>query len=87
MKRRSDIDEEAEVFYGEVINTRDVITFQGKSVEELKKSLKTQSKIIWNFAASEAKNRTSLFRAMSFCIFRLNCIIGFILKRNAPVKL
>jgi predicted HicB family RNase H-like nuclease len=30
-------DEEAEVFYGEVINTRDVITFQGKSVEELKK--------------------------------------------------
>ena len=30
-------DEEAEVFYGEVINTRDVIIFQGKSVEELKK--------------------------------------------------
>ena len=30
-------DEEAEIFYGEVINTRDVITFQGSSVEELKK--------------------------------------------------
>ncbi len=29
-------DEEAEIFFGEVINTRDVITFQGKSVEELK---------------------------------------------------
>lgn len=31
-------DEEAEIFYGEVINTRDVITFQGSSVEELKKA-------------------------------------------------
>ncbi|MBC7898719.1 MAG: type II toxin-antitoxin system HicB family antitoxin [Saprospiraceae bacterium] len=30
-------DEEAEMFYGEVINTRDVITFQGNSVEELKR--------------------------------------------------
>lgn len=30
-------DEEAEIFHGEVVNTRDVITFQGKSVEELKK--------------------------------------------------
>ncbi|MDQ3129232.1 MAG: type II toxin-antitoxin system HicB family antitoxin [Acidobacteriota bacterium] len=29
-------DEEVENFYGEVINTRDVITFQGRSVEELK---------------------------------------------------
>jgi predicted HicB family RNase H-like nuclease len=28
-------DDDAKVFYGEVINTRDVITFQGTSVEEL----------------------------------------------------
>lgn len=31
-------DDETEVFYGEVINMRDVITFQGSSVEELKKA-------------------------------------------------
>ena len=31
-------DEDAEIFYGEVINTRDVITFQGNSVEELKRA-------------------------------------------------
>ncbi len=31
-------DEDAEVFYGEVVNTRDVITFQGNSVEELKRA-------------------------------------------------
>lgn len=32
-----EFDDEAEIFYGEVINTRDVITFQGKTVKELKK--------------------------------------------------
>ena len=32
------LDEEAGLFTGEVINTRDVITFQGSSVEELRKA-------------------------------------------------
>ena len=31
-------DEDAEVFHGEVINLRDVITYEGKTVEELKKA-------------------------------------------------
>ena len=31
-------DEDAEMFTGEVINTRDAITFQGKSVKELKRA-------------------------------------------------
>lgn len=31
-------DNEAEIFHGEVINTRDVITFQGDSVKELKQA-------------------------------------------------
>src|SRR5471030_2266846 len=34
----AELDEEAGVFHGEVINTRDVITFQGSSVEELKQA-------------------------------------------------
>ena len=32
------LDEQAGVFYGEVINTRDVITFQGSSVKELEQA-------------------------------------------------
>ena len=28
-------DDEEDIFHGEVVNTRDVITFQGKSVEEI----------------------------------------------------
>lgn len=33
-------DDHASIFHGEVINTRDVITFQGKSVSELKKAFR-----------------------------------------------
>lgn len=33
-------DDEAGLFHGEVLNTRDVITFQGRSVSELRKSFK-----------------------------------------------
>jgi predicted HicB family RNase H-like nuclease len=33
-------DDEASIFHGKVINTRDVITFQGKSVAELKKAFR-----------------------------------------------
>ena len=33
-------DSDAHVFYGEIINTRDVITFEGKSVSELEKAFK-----------------------------------------------
>jgi predicted HicB family RNase H-like nuclease len=33
-------DDDAEIFHGEVINTKDVITFQGTSVKELKKAFR-----------------------------------------------
>ena len=33
-------DDEADIFHGEVINTRDVITFQGDSVKQIKKEFK-----------------------------------------------
>ena len=35
-----DFDDEMEMFHGTVINTRDVITFYGKSVAELKREFK-----------------------------------------------
>ncbi len=31
-------DEDAEIFHGEVVNLRDVITFQGKSAKELERA-------------------------------------------------
>lgn len=35
-----ELDDEAEIFHGEIINTRDVITFQGKSVAGLTKAFR-----------------------------------------------
>jgi predicted HicB family RNase H-like nuclease len=35
-----EFDEEANIFHGEVINLRDVITFEGESVAELRQELK-----------------------------------------------
>lgn len=35
-----EFNDEMEIFHGEVINTRDVITFQGSTVTEIKKAFK-----------------------------------------------
>ena len=35
---RVEFDDEANIFHGEVINIRDVVTFQGKTVDELRKA-------------------------------------------------
>ena len=44
-----EFDSEAHIFHGEVINTRDVITFQGKSVSEIEKAFRdsVQDYIDW----------------------------------------
>ena len=34
-----DFDEEANLFHGQVINLHDVITFQGRSIDELRQAL------------------------------------------------
>ena len=44
-------DDETEMFYGEVINTRDVITFQGKSVAELKREFKISVDVYLEFCS------------------------------------
>ena len=35
-----EFDSEAHIFHGEVINTKDIITFQGKSVKEIEKAFR-----------------------------------------------
>lgn len=35
------LDEERNIFYGEVLNTRDVITFQGASIEECRQAFRS----------------------------------------------
>ncbi len=55
-----EFDDEAGVFHGDVINTRDVITFQGETVAELMQAFMIPSTIISRFATREERLRRSL---------------------------
>lgn len=48
-------DDEAGIFHGEVINTRDVITFQGVCVEELQQAFKDSVDDYLDFCASRGE--------------------------------
>ena len=50
-----EFDDEAGFFHGEVINTRDVITFQGQSVAELKKAFQESIDDYLAFCASRGE--------------------------------
>ena len=51
-----ELDEEAGIFHGEVINTRDVITFQGSSVRELKRAFEDSVDDYLEFCASRGED-------------------------------
>lgn len=52
----AELDEEAGVFHGEVINMRDVVTFQGSSVKELKKAFRDSVDDYLEFCASRGED-------------------------------
>jgi len=51
-----EFDSEAEVFHGEVINIRDVITFEGDSVEELKRAFEDSVDDYLEFCAARGED-------------------------------
>jgi predicted HicB family RNase H-like nuclease len=50
------LNEESGMFHGEVINTRDVITFQGSSVAELKQAFEDSVDDYLDFCASRRED-------------------------------
>jgi predicted HicB family RNase H-like nuclease len=50
-----EFDDEASIFHGRVINTRDVITFRGKSVAELRKEFRTSVDVYLAFCAERGE--------------------------------
>ena len=51
-----EFDDEAGVFHGEVINLKDVITFQGRSVSELQKAFKDSINDYLEFCAERQES-------------------------------
>ncbi len=51
-----EFDDEANIFHGEVINLRDVITFQGETVGELRKAFQDSVDDYLEFCAERGEN-------------------------------
>lgn len=52
---RTEFDDEADIFHGEVVNIRDVITFQGKSVDELRQAFEDSVEDYFAFCAERGE--------------------------------
>jgi len=52
---RVEYDDEAKLFHGQIMNLRDVITFQGRSVKELRKALRDSVDDYVEFCASRGE--------------------------------
>ncbi len=48
--------DEVDIFYGEVLDTRDVITFQGKTVKNIKTAFRGSLDDYLDFCASRGEN-------------------------------
>ena len=53
---RVEFDDEANIFHGEVINLRDVITFEGESVEELREAFTDSVEDYLEFCAERGED-------------------------------
>ena len=51
-----EFDDEANIFHGEIINLRDVITFQGETVEELRKAFHDSVEDYLEFCAERGED-------------------------------
>jgi len=56
-----EFDDDAEIFHGEIINLRDVITFQGKSVEELKQAFHDSVDVYLDFCKERGEEPEKSF--------------------------
>jgi predicted HicB family RNase H-like nuclease len=77
-------DEDADIFHGEVINMRDVITFQGKSVSELKRAFAASVEDYLAFCKQRAKNRKNHFPVSSSSAPSRRCTKRCSRPPNAP---
>jgi len=72
-----EFDDEAEIFHGEVIGLRDVITFQGRTVDEVKGAFRESWTTIWRSVPNAGRNRKNRSPANSWFAFHPTCTVRF----------
>ena len=67
---RVEFDDEANIFHGEVINIRDVVTFQGQSVDDLYRAFEDSVEDYLAFCAErgEAPNQPSYLERLTIAL-------------------
>ena len=67
---RVEFDDEANIFHGEVINIRDVVTFQGQSVDDLHRAFEDSVEDYLAFCAErgEAPNQPCGFERLTIAL-------------------
>ncbi len=68
-----EFDDEAELFHGEVTGLRDVITFQGKSVAELKKAFRDSVEDYLAFCKERGEEPEKPFSGQLWCASTPKC--------------
>ena len=61
---RVEYDDEAKIFHGEVIDTKDVITFQGTTVTEIEKAFRESVEDYLDFCSSRGKKPEKPLQAL-----------------------
>jgi predicted HicB family RNase H-like nuclease len=80
------IDDEAGILSGEVINLRDVITFEGTSVDEIQKAFRESVDGYLEFAFNMEKHLKSRSLQSLLCDCQLNYIKKLMFKQNWQIK-
>lgn len=75
-------DDEAKIFHGEVLGIKDVVTFQGTTVDEIEQAFKDSVDDYLAFC----KERIDLSLASSICEFPPNYMQSYLLQRNFTEK-
>jgi len=67
---RVEFDDEADIFHGEVMNIRDVVTFQGQSVDDLHRAFEDSVEDYLAFCAErgEASNQPCGFERLTIAL-------------------
>lgn len=58
---RVEYDDEAKIFHGEIVGLKDIITFQGKTVEELERSFQDSIEVYLSFCKERGEKPEKTF--------------------------
>jgi predicted HicB family RNase H-like nuclease len=81
-----ELDEEAGLFHGEVINTRDVLTFQGRALDELKTAFADTIDDYVEWCRERGSSPNALIPAISHCVCRPTCIAAAAARERKSVN-